>query len=219
MLSKKIGLYGGAFDPVHKAHIIIAKKCLNLFNLNYLIFIPTGKSAFNKQLTDPEHRIDMLKRVIKDKKFLISNYEIEKSKNGMTSYAIDTIKSYFNPDNHLFFIMGFDAFKTFNQWKDWKNFLNYCHLIIINRYDDGFNFNELPNDIRNFLENNEVKHKEELFQKKHKIFCLNIKKMAMESSKIKQKIQNSKDLLDELDQEIISYIEQKNLYSIPGQSK
>jgi nicotinic acid mononucleotide adenylyltransferase len=43
--------------------------------------------------------------------------------------------------------------------------------------------------------------------------------MAMESSKIKQKIQNSEDLLDELDQEVISYIEEKNLYSIPGQSK
>ena len=219
MLVKNIGLYGGAFDPVHKAHMIIAKKCLNFFNLNHLIFIPTGKSAFNKQLTDSEHRIDMLNRAIKDKNFLISNYEIEKSKNGMTSYAIDTIKSYIHPDNHLFFIMGFDAFKTFNLWKDWKNFLNYCHLIIINRYDDGFNFDELPNDIRNFLKNNEVKNKEELFKTKHRIFCLKIENMAMESSKIKQKIQNSEDLFDDLDQKVISYIEEKNLYSIPGQSK
>jgi nicotinate-nucleotide adenylyltransferase len=219
MLSKNIGLYGGAFDPVHKGHMNIAKKCLNFFNLNHLIFIPTGKSVFNKQLTDSEHRINMLNRAIKDKNFLISNYEIEKSKNGMTSYAIDTIKSYIHPDNHLFFIMGFDAFKTFNQWKDWKNFLNYCHLIIINRYDDGFNFDELPNDIRNFLKNNEVKNKEGLFKTKHRIFCLKIENMAMESSKIKQKIQNSEDLFDDLDQKVISYIEEKNLYSIPGQSK
>jgi len=219
MLSKNIGLYGGAFDPIHKAHMIIAKKSLNFFNLNHLIFIPTGKSAFNKNLTDSDHRIDMLNKVIKDKKFLISNFEIEKSKNGMTSYTIDTIKSYFNPDNHLFFIMGFDAFKKFNQWKDWKNFLNYCHLIIINRYDDGFNFNELPSDIRNFLKNNVVKDKEELFQKKHKIFCLEIEKMATESSKIKQKILNNEYLSDDLDQEVINYIKEKNLYSIPGQSK
>ncbi len=219
MLSKNIGLYGGAFDPIHKAHMIIAKKSLNFFNLNHLIFIPTGKSAFNKQLTDSDHRIDMLNKVIKDKKFLISNFEIEKSKNGMTSYTIDTIKSYFNLDNHLFFIMGFDAFKTFNQWKDWKNFLNYCHLIIINRYDDGFNFNELPSDIRNFVKNNEVKDKEELFQKKHKIFCLEIEKMAMESSKIKQKILNNEDLSDDLDQEVIKYIKEKKLYSVSGQSK
>ena len=219
MLAKNIGLYGGAFDPVHKAHMIIAKKCLNFFNLNHLIFIPTGKSAFNKQLTDSEYRIDMLNRVIKDKNFLISDCEIEKSKNGMTSYAIDTIKSYSIPDKRLFFIMGFDAFKTFNQWKDWKNFLNYCHLIIINRYDDGFNFDELPNDIRNFLKKNEVKSKEELFQKKYKIFCLEIEKMPMESSKIKQKIKNRDDLSSDLDQEVISYIEEKNLYSVSGQSK
>lgn len=219
MLSKNIGLYGGAFDPVHKAHMIIAKKCLNFFNLNYVIFIPTGKSAFNKHLTDSEHRIDMLNRTIKDKNFLISNFEIEKSKNGMTSYTIDTIKNYFNSNNHLFFILGFDAFKTFNQWKDWKNFLNYCHLIIINRYDDGFNFDELPEDVRNFLKNNLVKDKEELFQKKHRIFCLEIEKMAMESSKIKQKILNNEDLSDALDQKVITYIKEKNLYSIPGQSK
>ena len=219
MLSNNIGLYGGAFDPVHKAHMIIAKKSLNFFNLNHLIFIPTGKSAFNKHLTDSDHRIDMLNKVIKDKKFLISNFEIEKSKNGMTSYTIDTIKSYFNSDYHLFFIMGFDALKTFNQWKDWKSFLNYCHLIIINRYDDGFNFNELPSDIRNFLKNNVVKDKEELFQKKHKIFCLEIEKMATESSKIKQKILNNEYLSDDLDQEVINYIKEKNLYSIPGQSK
>ena len=219
MLAKNIGLYGGAFDPVHKAHMIIAKKCLNFFNLNHLIFIPTGKSVFNKHLTDSEHRINMLNRTIKDKNFLISNFEIEKSKNGMASYTIETIKSYFNPDNHLFFIMGFDALKTFNQWKDWKKFLNYCHLIIINRYDDEFNFDELPSDIRSFLKNNQVKDKEELFQKKYKIFCLKIEKMVMESSKIKQKILNNEDLSDDLDQEVISYIKEKNLYSIQGQSK
>jgi len=64
-----------------------------------------------------------------------------------------------------------------------------------------------------------VKDKEELFQKKHKIFCLEIEKMATESSKIKQKILNNEYLSDDLDQEVINYIKEKNLYSIPGQSK
>ena len=60
-----IGLYGGAFDPIHKAHIAIAQNCIKKIGLNKVIFIPTGNSPKNKILDDYYHRLEMLNIVCK----------------------------------------------------------------------------------------------------------------------------------------------------------
>ena len=77
--NKLFGLYGGAFDPVHNAHIEIAKKCIDEINLNKLILIPTGRSAFNKSLTISKHRLEMLNLVFKNPNYDISRIEIDNS--------------------------------------------------------------------------------------------------------------------------------------------
>ena len=62
-----IGLFGGAFDPIHNAHISIAEKCVEEIGLQKIIFIPTGSSANNKKLTN-YNTIDTLRFFSKQKK-------------------------------------------------------------------------------------------------------------------------------------------------------
>ena len=74
--NKLIGLYGGAFDPIHKAHILIAKNCIKIIGLDKIIFIPTGNSPNNKIMSAHHHRLEMLNIVCKDSLFEFSDFEI-----------------------------------------------------------------------------------------------------------------------------------------------
>ena len=136
--NKLFGLYGGAFDPVHNAHIEIAKKCIDEINLNKLILIPTGRSAFNKSLTISKHRLEMLNLVFKNPNYDISRIEIDNSEQTEDqSYSFDTLKYFFNRDKNIyFFIIGTDALANFYQWYKWKEILSLCHILLINRSDD-----------------------------------------------------------------------------------
>ena len=64
--NKLIGLYGGAFDPIHNAHISIAQNCIKKIGLNKIIFIPTGNSPTYKNLTAHHHRLEMLNIICKN---------------------------------------------------------------------------------------------------------------------------------------------------------
>ena len=79
--NKLIGLYGGAFDPIHKAHISIAKNCIKLIGLKKVIFIPTGNSPHNKILGAPHHRLEMLNIVCNESHFEFSDFEINEHLN------------------------------------------------------------------------------------------------------------------------------------------
>ena len=76
---KLIGLYGGAFDPVHNAHIEIAKNCINEVGLAKLILIPTGRSSFNKEMSPAMDRMAMLKLAFTSSSYEVSSVEIEHS--------------------------------------------------------------------------------------------------------------------------------------------
>ena len=136
--NKLIGLFGGAFDPIHKAHISIAQNCIKKIGLDKIIFIPTGHSPDSKNLSSHNHRLKMLNIVCRGGEFEFSDFEINKYLNQKKiSYTINTLK-YFkkNNDSTLFFILGTDAFSKINSWHKWNEILNYCHLVLINRDGD-----------------------------------------------------------------------------------
>ena len=91
---KKIGFYGGSFNPPHLGHLIIAKKVLKKFALDKIIFIPTGIQPLKstEMLANPIDRYEMTKFLIKkDKRFAISDLEIKEGGKGKKSYTIKTI--------------------------------------------------------------------------------------------------------------------------------
>jgi len=86
-----IGLFGGAFDPVHYGHIQIANECLEKFNLKKVIIMPTGKSVFNKNLTVSKHRLEMLKKAFPSKKFEINDFLKTSARDAKKSFPIKKI--------------------------------------------------------------------------------------------------------------------------------
>ena len=112
----KICISGGTFDPIHNGHIEIAKIALSEFNLDKVIFMPTGNSYMKSDVTPSIHRYNMLKLAVEGiDKFEISNLEIKRA--GYT-YTKDTVAFFKenNPEDELYFLIGTDTLFMLEKW-------------------------------------------------------------------------------------------------------
>ena len=129
----RLGIYGGTFDPVHNAHLAVAKGVYKQLSLDEVIFIPAGQPWFKEPVSSAEHRLEMVRLAIfGEPQFSISTIEIERA--GPT-YSIDTLNKLQTrraPDA-LFFIMGWDSFSELPEWKQSRELVSLCRLIVFNR--------------------------------------------------------------------------------------
>lgn len=115
----RIGILGGTFDPIHYAHLATVEFIRGKYNLDKVIFIPSGNPPHKFwNITDKKDRYKMVVlATVKNENFVVSDMEIEKV--GKT-YTIDTLrelkKTY--PTCELFFITGADAICDIEAWKD-----------------------------------------------------------------------------------------------------
>jgi nicotinate-nucleotide adenylyltransferase len=139
---RKIGLFGGAFDPVHDGHLHIAQRALECVGLDRVIFIPLYQAAHKQPPSlSPEKRLSLLKKATADQpKFTISTMEIERKG---TSYAIDTLREFKikHPEYtgaDLYYIIGSDAFEQIFTWKEPDALLSALTFIVVSR--PGYDF-------------------------------------------------------------------------------
>jgi len=117
---KKIGVFGGSFDPVHYGHVYLARQALSEGGVNHVIVVPTGAQPFklDRPVTAKEHRLNMARLAFKDEEGIsVSDIEIAGNE---VSYTIDTLreirKTYGN-DAEISFILGADMFLKIEKWK------------------------------------------------------------------------------------------------------
>ncbi len=130
----KIAMFGGSFDPVHKAHVRLCERMIKDFDLDKVIVFPAASSPFKDTTeTSPEHRLNMCRLAFVDiDEVEVSDFEI---KRGGKSYTIDTLnflKSEY-PGAELYLIVGGDAFSTLDKWHKAQEIFDLAHILTIVR--------------------------------------------------------------------------------------
>lgn len=127
---------GGTFDPIHLGHLVTAEEALVQFNLDSVLFMPTGRPArkTDSAVTSPEHRYLMtVMATAANPDFDVSRLEIDRP--GL-SYTVDTLqalKDEYGPQTELFFITGADAVWEIVTWKDAERFRDLATFIAATR--------------------------------------------------------------------------------------
>jgi nicotinate-nucleotide adenylyltransferase len=131
----KIGILGGTFDPIHYAHIHIAKAALSEVNLDKVIFMPSGNSYMKSNVSPSIHRLNMLKLALKEyPEFEIS--EIEINRQGYT-YTCDTIKELKETtDDEYYFIIGTDTLLMLEKWYKPEYLFENLTFVVADRKSD-----------------------------------------------------------------------------------
>lgn len=133
-VSKKIGIMGGTFDPVHTGHLVIAEKAREEFLLDRVIFVPAGIPPHKKKaFVAPAHRFAMVQlAVVGNRHFEASDMEIKRQK---PSYTYDTVLlvQAQNPGAEIFFITGEDAFCELKTWSRYKGLVKKTVFLVAPR--------------------------------------------------------------------------------------
>lgn len=134
-LGLRLGIMGGAFDPVHLAHLVTAEEALVQFDLDQVVFMPTGDHPHKgRRLASAELRYLMVSlATASHPRFSVSRFEVEQKG---VSYTVDTLEHLVEvtPDgSELFFITGADAVLEILTWKDPTRVLELATFIAATR--------------------------------------------------------------------------------------
>ena len=198
---KKIGVFGGAFDPPHHAHVALAQTALKELELDTLYVIPTGQAWHKtRTLSAPEHRLAMTQLAFADMpRVVVDDREIKRT--GPT-FTIDTLQALQteNPGAQLYLMMGADQFAAFRQWHQWQEILKIAIISIAARarfYWAAGQFDAIKEHQNNFL-------------------MLQMPEMAVSATQIRQLLAGglgeNQSITDLLPPSVASYIAEHQLY-------
>ena len=131
----RIALFGGTFDPVHNAHIAIAREAADLFSLDRVLFVPAKNPPhkLGELQADFDDRVRMVELACTaDVRFEASRLEDRPGR----SYSYDTLvlaQQQCGPAARLFFLIGADAFAEIRTWHRWQDLLACAEFIVVSR--------------------------------------------------------------------------------------
>ncbi|WP_141938634.1 nicotinate-nucleotide adenylyltransferase [Microbacterium sp. SLBN-154] len=129
----RIGVMGGTFDPIHHGHLVAASEVAQSFDLDEVVFVPTGNPWQKTRVSDSEHRYLMtVIATASNPRFTVSRVDINRL--GPT-YTIDTLRDlkHQRPDAELFFITGADAIAQILSWRDHDELWDLAHFVAVSR--------------------------------------------------------------------------------------
>ncbi len=140
----RVGVMGGTFDPIHNGHLVAASEVQQQFDLDEVIFVPTGQPWMKTTVTEGEHRYLMtVIATAANPRFTVSRVDIERT--GPT-YTLDTLRDIrrIRPEAELFFITGADAVAQISEWKDVDEVWNLAHFVAVSRPGHSLTISGLP---------------------------------------------------------------------------
>ena len=151
---------GGTFDPIHNGHLVAASEVADLFELDEVVFVPTGQPwQKSREVTPPEDRYLMtVIATAANPRFSVSRVDIDR---GGATYTSDTLRDLraLNPDSDLYFITGADALASILSWQNWEELFALAKFIGVSRPGYELNgqhivgaFGELPEDALTLVE-------------------------------------------------------------------
>ncbi|MES2910373.1 MAG: nicotinate (nicotinamide) nucleotide adenylyltransferase [Pseudomonadota bacterium] len=131
---KRIGVFGGAFDPPHNAHLELAKVAITQLALDELRVVPTGHAWHKaRTLSSAEHRLAMTRLAFDGmSRVVVDEREMRRAGPTFTIDTLEVLQSE-NPGAQLYLIMGADQFAAFQQWHRWQAILGLAIICIAGR--------------------------------------------------------------------------------------
>ena len=197
----RVGIYGGAFAPIHKGHVEAAKAFMSQMWLDVLFVIPTGISPHKEmdRTASNADRMEMCRRAFEGVEgVIVSDVEIRR---GDTSYSIETLRSFADPQSRLFMLCGTDMMLTLGEWDDADEIFKLCYPVYIRRENDR----ELDEKI---IETNTKYF--ETFGKY--VIKLDAPVIDISSSALRDMMRRGEDVSEFIPARVLEYIDEKGLY-------
>jgi nicotinate-nucleotide adenylyltransferase len=186
----RLALFGGTFDPIHNAHLTVAREAADKFRLDQVWFVPAAHPPHKSDQTGAsyEDRCKMVELACDgDPRLVMSRLESGAKK----SYSIDTIERVRASGEEPYFIIGADAFAEIATWHRWQDLVRITEFIVVTR--PGHHYSAPPGAW---------------------VHRLDTVALPVSSSEIRRQLAAG-DIPPELPPEVGQYIAEKGLYHLP----
>ncbi len=196
MEKKRIGLFGGTFNPIHCGHVKAAESVQNMFSFDRILFIPSYLPPHKESVdvASAAHRLKMVELALASfDRFFPSSVEIDARGTSYSILTLNKIKEMF-PQTEVFFLLGIDAFLEIETWKDYEDVLEQCSFVVMSR--PGFRLSEAK----------------DILTEKYKIYLLSINTLDISSSEVRERIRKNQPIEGLVPENVENYIKEKRLY-------
>ncbi|MEP7303385.1 MAG: nicotinate-nucleotide adenylyltransferase [Caldimonas sp.] len=191
---KRIGLFGGSFDPVHNAHVALAATALDQLRLDELRWIPVGQPwQKTRRLADAADRETMVRLAIAgEPRFALDRCELRRRG---PSFTLDTVRELVAglAGAQWFLVLGQDQYASLHTWRDWRELLGLVTLAIANRPGAALAVNS------------------QITRVEHQTVLLPM--MDISSTEVRRRVAAGESIAGLVPESVASYIEQRRLYS------
>ena len=222
-LKRRMGIYGGTFDPVHIGHLTIARKLLELFAFDFVLFMPAYHAPHKRAtvVTPALHRYAMLAlATAADADLRISTVELDAPQRPYTVDTLNRLKESFGAAYDLFFIMGGDLWNEINTWHEWELVLDAANHVVVTRPGFELFTNHVPEGIRNRIVDLRNSSQQVVFDApgsdaETRIYLTDVVQMNVSASSIREAISSDyeADALRLVPQSVAEYIRKYRLYT------
>ena len=195
----RIGIYGGAFNPVHKGHVKLAQEVKTKAHLDKIIIMPSGQSPHKSSggLIDSSHRLEMCRLAFDSEDYIVSDLEIKREGKSYTVDTVTELKKIY-PEDELFLIMGSDMLLCFDRWYRYEDILSMVTICATTRQGD-ISLAQLREYSRDVL--------------KKDVLVIDFEPFECSSTKVRSALLSGDDASDLLPVKVLSYIIEKGLYT------
>ena len=189
----KIGLFGGSFNPIHNAHVALARTICEQARLDEVWFLvsPHNPLKQSSDLLDEQQRLKMVELALQDEpKLKASDYEFHLPRPSYTWNTLQNLKADF-PQHTFYIIIGGDNWIAFPQWRNHDDILREYNIIIYPREDSDINAADLPDNVT----------------------LVNTPKINITSTMLRNMIGNGRKIRTFIDARVDDYITENNLYA------
>jgi nicotinate-nucleotide adenylyltransferase len=199
---RRIGVMGGTFDPIHHGHLVAASEVQAWFDLDEVVFVPTGEpwQKSGREVSAPEDRYLMtVIATASNPRFSVSRVDIDR---GGPTYTIDTLRDLgaSRPDTDFFFITGADALAQILTWRDADGVFELAHFVGCTRPGttiDDATIDRLPGG---------------------KVTLIEVPALAISSTECRARASKGDPVWYEVPDGVVQYIAKRGLYPAPQQS-
>ena len=194
---ERVGIFGGSFDPPHRAHGIVALRACEELKLDRLLWIPSGQPPHKDatSLSDVHHRVEMTRLMTdKDSRFHLELGEVSSPGISWTVTTLERLRAA-RSDWDLFLIIGGDQLASFATWRNPDRIRSLAQLVVYHRVD-----------------NHEDENVQDLPSRTEPDVWLSGDPVDLSSTSIRERIQNGLDTSADLYPDVARYIKSEALY-------
>ncbi len=129
----RIAIFGGAFDPVHNAHLTVAREAARQFTLHKVLLVPAANPPHKLMRAPYEDRFKMVELAVERDPVLEASRLEAGTEKTFSIETIERLRSQLDPADELYFLIGADAFAEIRTWRRWQDVLRAVTFVVVSR--------------------------------------------------------------------------------------